>query len=150
MNCLILRIVCGLLLVLAPLVPAQAQSKGAADAYAAAYEIYSSGDYQAAAAIYEKLLKDYPTDGIVSSAQLQLAFCYYFLAQFDQAVNILAKAASGPPLASELQQAADGLVPQILSAKAAAMPAADPKRNSHVRRCRRQIHRVRQQIPAGI
>ncbi len=130
MNCLILRIVCGLLLLLALLVPAQAQSKGAADAYAAAYEIYSSGDYQAAAAIYEKLLKDYPTDGIVSSAQLQLAFCYYFLAQFDQAVNILAKAASGPPLASELQQAADGLVPQVLSAKAAAMPAADPKRNA--------------------
>jgi TolA-binding protein len=130
MNRPILRIVFGLLLLLALLGLAQAQSKGAADAYAAAYEIYSSGDYQAAAASYEKLLKDYPTDGIASSAQLQLAFCYYFLAQFDQALNILDKAASGPPLASEIQQAADGLVPQILSAKAAAMPVSDPKRNT--------------------
>jgi TolA-binding protein len=111
-------------------VPVRAQSKGAADAYAAAYETYSSGDYKAAAATYEKLLKDYPTDGIISSVQLQLAYCYYFLAQFDQALTILAKVASGPPLTPELKQAADGLVPQILSAKAAAISAADPKRNS--------------------
>ena len=79
MNRLISRIVSGLLLLLASLSPVHAQSKGAADANAAAYEIYSTGDYKAAAAIYEKLLKDYPTDGIVSSVQLQLAFCYYFL-----------------------------------------------------------------------
>ena len=130
MNRLISRIVSGLLLLLASLSPVHAQSKGAADANAAAYEIYSTGDYKAAAAIYEKLLKDYPTDGIVSSVQLQLAFCYYFLAQFDQALNTLAKAESGPPLSPELKQVADGLVPQILSAKAAAMPTADPKRNS--------------------
>jgi TolA-binding protein len=130
MNRLISRIVSGLVLLLAPLVPVSAQSKGAADAYAAAYETYSSGDYKAAAAIYEKLLKDYPTDGIIPSVQLQLAFCYYFLTQFDQALDLLAKAASGPPLSPELRQAADGLVPQVLSAKAAVMPAADPKRTS--------------------
>ncbi len=130
MHRLILRTISGLLLMLALLGPVQAQSKGAADAYAAAYETYSSGDYKAAAAAYEKLLKDYPTDGIVPSAQLQLAFCYYFLTQFDQALNILTRAQSGPPLAPELKQTADGLIPQILSAKAAAIPPADPKRES--------------------
>ena len=130
MNRLILRLASGFMVLLASLAPMRAQSKGAADANAAAYEIYSSGDYKAGAAAYEKVLKDFPTDGIASSAQLQLAFCYYFLAQFDQASAILAKAASGPPLSPELKQIADGLLPQVLSAKAAAMPTPDPNRKS--------------------
>jgi TolA-binding protein len=130
MNRLILRLVSGFTVLLAALTPVRAQSKGAADANAAAYTIYLSGDYQAAAAAYEKLLGDFPTDGVVSSAQLQLAFSYYFLAQFDQASAILAKASSGPPLPPELKQIADGLLPQILSAKAAAMPASDPNRTT--------------------
>ncbi|HEY5742403.1 MAG TPA: tetratricopeptide repeat protein, partial [Terrimicrobiaceae bacterium] len=130
MNRLILRIGSGFLLMLACLASLQAQSKGAADASNVAYELYSSGDYRAAATAYEKLLKDYPTDGIVPSAQLQLASCYYFLAEFDQALDVLAKAASGPPLSPELKQLADGLLPQILSAKAAAMPESSPERLS--------------------
>ena len=130
MNRLILRLASGTMVLLASLAPMRAQSKGAADANAAAYEIYSSGDYKAAAAAYEKVLKDFPTDGIAPSVQLQLALCYYFLAQFDQASAILAKAASGPPLSPELEQIADGLLAQVLSAKAAAMPASDPNRKS--------------------
>jgi TolA-binding protein len=109
---------------------AQAQSKGAAEAFAAGYEVYSLGDYKNAAAIYEKLLKDYPTDPIIPAAQLQLAFCFYFLGQFDQALDVLRKAESGSAMSAELKQTLDGLVPQILSGKAAAVPAADPKRNS--------------------
>ena len=123
MHRLNLRLACGLIVLLASLAPMRAQSRGAADANSTAYELYSSGDYKAAAAAYEKVLKDFPTDGIASSAQLQLAFCYYFLAQFDQASAILAKAASGPPLSPELRQIAEGLLPQVLSAKAAAIPA---------------------------
>jgi TolA-binding protein len=130
MNRLILRLASGFVVLLASLAPMQAQSKAAADANAAAYEIYSLGEYKAAAAAYEKVLKDFPTDGIASSAQLQLAFCYYFLARFDEASAILAKASSGPPLSPELKQIADGFLPQILSAKAAAMPASDPNRKS--------------------
>jgi TolA-binding protein len=130
MNRLILRLASGFVVLLASLAPMQAQSKAAADANAAAYEIYSLGDYKAAAAAYEKVVKDFPTDGIASSAHLQLAFCYYFLARFDEASTILAKASSGPPLSPELKQIADGFVPQILSAKAAAMPPSDPNRKS--------------------
>ncbi|MFZ0711157.1 MAG: tetratricopeptide repeat protein [Terrimicrobiaceae bacterium] len=130
MNRLILHLVSGFTVLLAALTPARAQSKTAADANAAAYTIYLSGDYKAAAAAYERILKDFPTDGMVSSAQLQLAFSYYFLAQSDQASAILAKASSGPPLPPELKQIADGLLPQILSAKAAAMPASDPNRKN--------------------
>jgi TolA-binding protein len=107
-----------------------AQSKGAADANAAAYETYAAGDYTAAAAAYEKLVKDYPTDAIIPVAQAQLAFSYYLLGQYDQALATVAKLASGPPLSAELKQITDSLVPQVLLSKAAAMPANDPKRTA--------------------
>lgn len=109
---------------------AKAQSPGAADANNAAYALFSAGNYEEAAKAYEKLLKDYPTDLVVGIGQIQLAFAYYFLGRFDDASAILAKATSGPPLPAELQQVADGLLPQILSAKAAALPATDPKRKT--------------------
>ena len=130
MNHLILRLSVGIVALFALVAPARAQSKAAADASATANEIYFSGDYKTAAAAYEKLLKDFPTDGIAPSAQIQLAFCYYLLAQFDEAAKILAKTASGPPLPPELKQVADGLLPQVLSAKAAAMPTSDPNRRT--------------------
>lgn len=130
MDHLISRLSLAIVAFFALVAPARAQSKAAADASATAYEIYLNGDYKSAAAGYEKLLKDFPTDGIAPSAQIQLAFCYYLLAQFDEAAKILAKAASGPPLPPELKQVADGLLPQVLSAKASAMPASDPNRRA--------------------
>ena len=66
---------------------------------------------------YEKLLKDYPTDPIVPAAQLQLAFCFYFLGQFDEALDVLKKAGVWSAMSAELKQTLDGLVPQILSGK---------------------------------
>lgn len=108
-----------------PISPANAQSKGAADANTAAYEQFASGNYQAAADAYTKLLADYPTDAIVPGATLQLAFCYYFLGKFSEAEAAIAKASSGPPIGAELQEVADGLLPQIQMAKAAALTAGD-------------------------
>ncbi|MEX1118896.1 MAG: tetratricopeptide repeat protein [Terrimicrobiaceae bacterium] len=108
----------------------KAQSPGAAEANNAAYTLFSAGNYAEAAKAYEQLLKDYPTDLVVGIGQIQLAFSYYFLGRFDEAQAILAKATSGPPLPPELQQVADGLLPQILSAKASAMAAADAQRKT--------------------
>lgn len=110
--------------------PALAQSPGAATAANAAYELFSAGNHKEAAAAYEKLLKDFPTDGVIPAAQLQLAFCYYLLGQFQPAQDILTKLSSGPPIAPELKQIADGLLPQIISSKASAMPEKDPKRKT--------------------
>jgi len=107
-----------------------AQSPQAAEGFNAAYELFSQGNYTEAAAAYEKLVKDYPTDLIVQSAQVQLGFSYYFMAQFDKALEILEKAESGPPLPDELKQVVAGLIPQILSAKAGAMSIDDPKRKA--------------------
>ncbi len=128
MICQTLRILPCCFILLAPLASLHAQSKPAADANAAAYEQYSTGNYQAAADAYAKILKDFPTDGIASGVQLQLALSYFFLGQFDQAQATLAKVATGPTVSPEVKQLADGLLPQILLAKAGALPATDPKR----------------------
>ena len=108
--------------------PLRAQSPGAAAANEVAYNLYSSGDYPAAAAAYEKLLKDYPTDPVFQVATVQLAFSQYFLGQYDQSLATLNKAISFPGLAPDLAQAGSSFLPQILSSKASALAATDPKR----------------------
>jgi len=108
--------------------PLRAQSSGAAAANEAAYNLYSTGDYTAAAAAYEKVLKDYATDPVAQIATVQLAFSQYFLGQFDQALATLNKATSFSGLAPELVQVASSFLPQILSSKASALAATDPKR----------------------
>ena len=108
--------------------PLLAQSPGAAAANEAAYNLYSAGDYTAAAAAYEKLLKDYPTDPVFQVATVQLAFSQYFLGQYDQSLATLNKAISFPGLAPDLAQVASSFLPQILSSKASALAATDPKR----------------------
>lgn len=113
---------------IAALSAAWAQSPGAAQAFNEAGNLFSGGDYAAAAAAYEKLLKDYPTDAVVPAAQIQLAFCQFFLGRFDEALAMANKALGGPPLPDDLKQVVEGLVPQILSAKAAAMSPEDPAR----------------------
>jgi TolA-binding protein len=108
--------------------PLSAQSTGAAAANEAAYNLFSAGDYTGAAAAYEKVLKDYPTDPVAMVATIQLAFSQYFLGQFDLAQATLNKATSFPGLPPELAQVASSFLPQILSAKASALPATDSKR----------------------
>jgi TolA-binding protein len=108
----------------------RAQSQAAQEANTAAYAKFSEGDHAAAAAAYEKLLKDYPTDAVVPAAQIQLAFSYYFLGKFREAAAMAQKVLSGPPLPDDLKQVVEGLVPQILSAEAAAMDPEDPKRKA--------------------
>lgn len=107
-----------------------AQSPAAGQANEAAYALFSSGDYTGAAAAYEKLIKDYPTDGVVSVATVQLAFSQFFLGQYDLALATLAKAVSGPPLPPDAVQVVDNFFPQILSSKASAMELNDPKRKA--------------------
>ncbi len=123
-----LKFVLGITLALLTALPLSAQSPGAADAHNNAGNIYSSGDFKGAAAAYEKLLKDYPTDAVVPSAQVQLAFSYYFLGQYDQALAMLDKATAIPVLPPDVKQIVDGLRPQILAAKASNLPEKDAKR----------------------
>jgi len=107
-----------------------AQSPGAATANDAAYALFSAGDYAGAATAYQQILKDYPTDGVVPVATIQLAFAQYFLAQLDAAQATLAKALAFPGIPPELAQMGDSFMPQILSAKASQLPPGDPKRKA--------------------
>lgn len=118
------------LLFLIVLSPVRAQSQGASAANDAAYALFSAGNYPAAAAAYEQLLKDYPTDAVVPVATVQLAFSQYFQGNFDKALATLKTALAFPGLTPEVAQVAEGFLPQILSSKAAALPAADPNRKA--------------------
>jgi DNA uptake lipoprotein len=125
-----LKILLGITVLLLAVSPVFAQSRGAAEAHNQAGELYSSGNFKEAAAAYEKLLKDYPTDAIIPTAQVQLAFTYYFLGQYDQALDMLNKATALPVLPPDVRQLVDGLRPQILAAKASNLPESDPKRKT--------------------
>jgi len=122
-------IVAALLFVLIPL-SVRAQSPGAATANDAAYALFSAGDYGSAAAAYQQILKDYPTDAVVPVASVQLAFAQYFLGKLDDAQATLAKALGFPGLPPEILQVGDSFMPQILSSKAASLPAGDAKRKA--------------------
>lgn len=128
MNALPARIAAAALTAALFTLPLRAQSAGAAAANDAAYNLFSAGDYTAAAAAYDKLMKDYPTDPVFMLASVQLAFSQFFLGQYDQSLATLNKIASFPGLSPDLVQVASGFLPQILSAKASAMPLNDPKR----------------------
>lgn len=124
----LLKTILVLALGVAALQPAAAQSPGAARANQAAFELYMAGDYEQAAEAYAQLLKDYPTDLIVPAATVQLAFCYYFLAEFDRAEETIRRALDDPTLPTELKPVAMSFLPQILSSRAAALDSDDPER----------------------
>ncbi len=109
-----------LLLVLSPTTHLRAQS-GPEEANRAAYDLFLGGNYEQAAAAYEKVLADYSTSAIVPAAQLQLASSYFYLGEYDKALATLDALLSGPPPSPAVNQAARSLQPQILSAQASAM-----------------------------
>ncbi len=87
----------------------------------AAYDLFLGGNYAGAAAAYEKVLADYSTSAIVPAAQLQLAYSYYFLGEYDKALGAIDQLFTGPPPPPAINEAARSLQPQILSAKASTL-----------------------------
>ncbi len=94
----------------------------------AAYQTFLSGDYEKAATEYEAVIKNYPTASIIASAQLQLAYTYFFLSRYEEAEEILNKLFAGPPPPPAINEAGRSILPQVLSAQASAMEPDDPKR----------------------
>lgn len=110
--------------------PAFSQSAGAAKANQDAYALYNAGNYAEAAVAYEKLVKDYPTDAVVTIANVQLGFSYYFVGEFDKAKEVIEKVLKDPAMPPELKPIAASFLPQILSSKAASLPSESPQRNA--------------------
>jgi TolA-binding protein len=99
-------------------------------AFEAANNIYISGDYPAAVTAYENLLKNYPTSPIVPNAQIQLAFAYFLTGENQKSLDLIKKFRDGPKVGPEINELADLLEPQALSALAASLKTDDPKRKS--------------------
>lgn len=108
----------------------QAQSAGAAKTNNDALQAYQSGDYENAAKLYAELIKNYPTDALVTVARIQLGYSEYFLGEFDKAQATLAKALQDPALPADLKPLVMSFLPQAISASAASMKADDPKRKA--------------------
>ncbi|MBU3666513.1 MAG: tetratricopeptide repeat protein, partial [Chthoniobacterales bacterium] len=109
-----------------------AQSQKALEENEAAYALYSAADYKAAAEAYEALIQGYPNDLILQTALIQLGLCRFFLGEFDQALASLDKAKNGqPPLTAQQLQIVENVRPQILAAKAMALPPGDSARKGN-------------------
>ena len=115
-------------ILLAISLPLRAQSPAAAQENEAAYALFSAADYKGAAAAYEAIVNGYPTDIVAQTAQIQLALCQFYLAEFDKALSTLDKTNSGPPLTGDSAALVDNLRPQILAAKAMSLPPGDTAR----------------------
>ncbi|MEO6053649.1 MAG: tetratricopeptide repeat protein [Chthoniobacterales bacterium] len=92
--------------------------------------LFNQGRYAEAAQGYESIVKDYPTSELVFGMQLQLGYCYYFLAEYDKAQDYLQKFLLSPGATPQLKPIAMSLLPQVISQKATALPASDPKRKT--------------------
>jgi outer membrane protein assembly factor BamD (BamD/ComL family) len=113
-----------------PWATVHAQSPAARTAFEAAGDLYMQGDYEAALAAYQQMLKDYPTDFLVPSATVQTGFANFFLGNFADAITILEKAQKDPTTPEELKPLIAAFVPQVYAAKASAMDMGDAGRKA--------------------
>jgi TolA-binding protein len=113
-----------------PLDNARAQSPAARSAFEAAGDLYMQGEYEAALAAYQQMLKDYPTDFLVPSATVQTGFANFFLGNFDEAITILEKAIKDPTTPDELKPIIAAFIPQVYAARASAMEMEDAGRKA--------------------
>lgn len=102
---------------------AMAQVASPEQATQEAEQLFSNGQYKEAAQAFEKILNDYPTSAVVSTAQFRLGYALYILGEYDKAIASLRKA-QAPPASPELQEVATAIVAQALSAKAASLDGA--------------------------
>lgn len=117
---------------LAVLLPAAALAQDAArTAFDEANNIYIGGDYAAAVAAYEAVLKDYPTSTVVPNTQIQLAFAYYLTGKNEESLRMIAELYKGPTPTPELDELATLLKAQALSGLAASFKPDDPKRKTN-------------------
>ena len=125
-----------------------AQAGAPEQAAAAALEMFNNGQNAAAAAAYEKILKDYPTSSVVAESTFRLGFLYFLLGDYDKSI-VLLKKVMGPPTTPELQELATNILPQATSAMAGKMDAGDPKRTAAFEEAIKQFDDFMQKYPAS-
>lgn len=96
-------------------------------AAAEALEHFHAGRHQEAARAYEAIIKNFPTSVQVAEAQFRLGYLHYLLGEYDKSVILLRKTL-GPSAPPEIQELGHGLLPRAQAARAASMPANEPRR----------------------
>ena len=86
------------------------------------------GKLEEAAGLYEGIPVKYPTSALIPQAKLRLGYVYFRMQQYDKAVAVLTEATTLKNVPPEVAELALSLVPQVLSAKAAAAGPKDPQR----------------------
>jgi TolA-binding protein len=119
-------------------------------AFDAANNLYQKGDYAAAVAAYDAVLRDYPTSPVVPNAQAQLALSCLLAGESQKSLDTLAKFFEGPPAGAELTELATLLRPQALAAKAAALKTGDPARQVAYREAVKTFNEFVQKYPKSL
>ncbi len=130
--------------------PVIAQSPAAAQANLRAYDLYLAGNYEEAAAAYEQVLKDFPTDLLVPIMTVQLGFSYFFIGEFDKSLALLEKARVDPTTPPDLLPVIVSFIPQVLAAKASALPPDDPGRTKAFEDAIAKFGEYLKEFPTGV
>ena len=84
--------------------------------------------YREAISGYNQLLQNYPTSEYSVDARFHLAYAQFLTGDYQPAADGLRALIAAPTSPPELIELAAGLLPQVLSQQAAAMPPEDPAR----------------------
>ena len=106
-----------------------AQTLSAPAALAAeADTFFDRRQYREAIADYTRLLASYPTSEYATDARFHLAYAQFLTGDLPPAADGLRKVIAAPTSPPELIELAAGLLPQVESQQAAALPPDDPQR----------------------
>ncbi len=90
--------------------------------------LLSEGKYGEAAQFFLGIPKNYPTSPMIPEANFRLAYCYYFMGEFDKGVELLKATVELKNVPKETVEAALGFIPKLLLGKAMALPENAPNR----------------------
>lgn len=106
------------------------------------------GDYQKAAVLFERLLKEFPASPFVVEAQSRLGYALFLVGDFEKSLTSLNSVIADAKLPAEVREFAASLLPQVLSAKAEKMPPGDA-RNSAYAQAVNEFDNFIQKFPAS-
>ena len=108
------------------------------------------GKYADALKFYEGIPQKYPSSLYIPEANLRTAICYYFLKDYDKAIEAADKNTKlKTPPAQEVLERTYVLIPQIYLAKAEAMKPDDPLRSKTFEDAIRAFDDVVKKFPAS-
>ena len=97
-------------------------------AFAQGEQLYNAGKYPEAIKAFESIQRDVPTSAFIPAANYRLGLCFLFSEQFDQGVAALRKNLNNKNIAAEILEDSQGLIPQLLYAKAQKEPSAESRK----------------------